>query len=280
MGEIKNIQLENITTGEKVTIYDDTEVRELMKDLENRFIAILKNYQLEPKPDNEVVSMMRQGGDVVMVKDVKAEGDVKDITITKDANIDLNQHSLNAEGGQYGDTFVMGNGANITISNGTISPSDNATLENTSATIHFKTSKVSHLTLNNVTVNGIYPIYVNNSAEGSTITINSGNYCSEYADNPAIFCNKYGTKVIINGGTFGQTGVQSPYLLNILDKLRYPTTDKQPIDFIEVRGGEFWNFDPSNNRSEGEGTNYVGEGFEVVVENVGDDKLYKVIPKI
>lgn len=45
---------------------------------------------------------------------------------------------------------------------------------------------------------------------------------------------------------------------------------------IEVKGGTFKNFDPSNNISEGEGTNFVASGYAVTAVENGSDTLYTV----
>lgn len=247
-----------------------------LDELKKYFLTALKNYQM--KSPEDILKVLKSGGDVVLVDNLESGSG---FTLTKSANIDFDGNELvSVDGVTYGDTFVMGNGADITLSNGTLNKSqNNATLENASATIHFKTTTVSHLTLNNMTVTGVYPIYINNSGVGSTVTINSGVYHSEFENNPVVFCNKYGTKVTINGGTFGQKGVHGGYILNILDSLRYPNTSHEPREFIEVFGGEFWNFNPMNNKSEGAGTNYVADGYTVVEEVDGDDILYKVVKK-
>lgn len=245
-----------------------------LDDLKKYFLTALKNYQMKSAED--ILKDVKAGGDIALVEDLESGAG---FTITKDANIDFGGNEMKSVNGvTYGDSFVMGNGADITLSNGVINKSqNNATLENASATIHFKSSIESHLTLNNMTVTGVYPIYINNSAVGSTVTINSGTFYSEYENNPVVFCNKYGTKVTINGGRFGQRGLHGGYLLNILDSLRTPNTEHTPREFIEVFGGEFWNFNPMDNKSEGEGTNYVADGYTVVAEQFDDDTLYKVV---
>ena len=65
-------------------------------------------------------------------------------------------------------------------------------------------------------------------------------------------------EVEINGGEFK---CETPkWTLNIKDKDR--ATAK-----IIVKGGKFHGFDPSNCLTEGEGTNFVAEGYKVVEEN-------------
>ena len=132
-----------------------------------------------------------------------------------------------------------------------------------------------NLTLNNVTTDG-EGVSVWMRADGNaSVTINSGNYSS---DNSHVVYSMGGGKITINGGTFGKPGQDNKeWILNIEDSARRKVSDNREL--IEVKGGEFWNFDPSNNTSEGNPTNYVADGYTVNVENVGEDKLYKVVLK-
>lgn len=231
------------------------------------------------KSDSDTITDIRKGGEFTLVKNIKATGDV---TLTKNSDLNLDGHTLSAVGGTYGDNVVIGNGANVTISNGEIAPADKATLNNQSATIIIKTASESHLTLTNTKVTGIYPIYLNSANESSSVTINGGEYYSSYEMNPAVYVGKgsssstIGGKVTIYEGTFGQKGVTSPYLLNVEDILR-KQEGKEPRDFIEVFGGIFYNFNPADNAAEGEGTNFVAEGYTVEITREGEDTIYKVI---
>lgn len=253
-------------------------------ELCNYFEILLKNYAL--KSDNELAAMIKEGGDITIISDINS---TKGYTLTKNSTIDLNGHTLDAESnGNYGDNVVIGNGANITINNGTINPALKATESNASAAIIVKTAYASTLTLNDCKVTGIYPLYVNSANKDTLVTINGGEFYttsnSSNPDNmpPAVYVGKgstgstIGGKVIINSGTFGKKGVVNNYLLNVEDVLR-KQEGKDSRNFIEVFGGTFINFDPSNNKAEGEGTNFVAEGHTVETIQDGDDIIYKVI---
>ena len=257
------------------------------KKLENKIITMLKNYNL--KSDDEIANSFKSGGDIVLVKDVKS---TNGYTLTKNTDIDLNDHALEAvSNGNYGDNIVIGNGAVVTISNGEIKPAENASAANASGTIIIKTAYESHLTLNDVKITGIYPLYLNSANENSTVTINGGEYyttmplegVSSDKMAPAVYVGKgsststIGGKVTINNGTFGQKGVVNNFLLNVEDVLR-KQEGKEPRNFIEVFGGKFYNFDPSDNKAEGEGTNFVADGYHVVETQDGEDKIYTVLP--
>lgn len=123
----------------------------------------------------------------------------------------------------------------------------------------------------NTGTNGGYGINVN---KGASLTINGGYY---YGGGTAIQVQK-GT-LVINGGTFAVEPYSSPvygyeFLLNCIDANYKNGTAK-----IIVKGGTFVNFDPSNNAAEGEGTNFVAEGYKVVSEQHGTDTWYTVVPK-
>lgn len=123
----------------------------------------------------------------------------------------------------------------------------------------------------NTGTNGGYGINVN---KGASLTINGGYY---YGGGTAIQVQK-GT-LVINGGTFAVEPYSNPdygykFLLNCIDANYKNGTAK-----IIVKGGTFVNFDPSNNAAEGEGTNFVAEGYKVVSKQNGTDTWYNVVPK-
>lgn len=254
--------------------------KEEVKNIE----SMMKNFKL--KEGDEMVDVIKKGGDVTLMSDVKSS---TDITMVRDAVVELNGHEMNAVGGKYGDNVVIGNGAEIVLKNGVVNPAETASEANASSTIIVKTSQPSKLTLDGMTVIGQpYGIYLNNSSGKAEVTINSGTYYtnSTTANAPAVYIQKPG-KVTINGGTFGKAGENNAYVLNLLDKLRHEGNDLNnpliegfdPRQYIEVKGGSFYNFDPSNNGAEGANTNFVADGYEVIAETVGNDTIYKVVAK-
>ena len=105
---------------------------------------------------------------------------------------------------------------------------------------------------------------------GSKITINNGVFKTG-ADvngeaNHVIYAA--GDSIIeINGGWFESVGVEAPMMINCQDGK----------GTIVIKGGTFVNFDPSNCVSEGENTNFVAEGYIVVMEEVEGVKYYTVV---
>lgn len=114
-----------------------------------------------------------------------------------------------------------------------------------------------------------YPLYM--SCEGATMTVKSGTFASLEDNSPAVYVQDGGF-VLIEGGEFGKSDVENEYLLNLKDSIR---AGKDPREFLLVKGGKFWNFDPANNAAEGAGTNFVADGYK----SVKTDNYYEVIPK-
>lgn len=229
----------------------------------------------------EVVNVLSAGGTVSLSQDLIISTG-KSLTLTKESILDMEGHTVEVEvGGTYGDTVVIGNGARVTLNNGEIKPAGNSSQANQSATILIKTAQASQLELNETKVTGYYPVYLNSANEESSVVINSGEYYAMHVENPAVYVGKgstgstIGGNITINGGTFGQPGITYEFLCNVEDVLR-KQEGKKPIDFITIKGGKFYNWDPSNNKSEGPGTNFVPEGYKVVKTEDGTDIIYTV----
>lgn len=135
-------------------------------------------------------------------------------------------------------------------------------------------AKKGTLTLNgNGTVNGVgdndYNIAV--WADGGEVIINGGTYTNVGArdDDCNLIYVKNGGKVIINGGTFIAEDPQ--WTLN--------SHDSKTGTFV-VKGGEFFEFDPSNVTTEPAAsgiTSWVAEGYTVETEVRTDGTWYKVV---
>ena len=119
--------------------------------------------------------------------------------------------------------------------------------------------------------NGGYGI---NVRKGAKLTINGGNY---YGGGTAVQVQE--GELTINGGIFAVEAFGEPYgynfLLNCVDAAYKNGTAK-----IIVKGGVFVNFNPADNKAEGEHTNFVADGYTVVSKKDEDsgDTLYIVLP--
>ena len=120
-------------------------------------------------------------------------------------------------------------------------------------------------------INGGYGINVRN---GAKLTINGGYY---YGGGTAVQVQK--GELTINGGIFAVEAFGEPYgynfLLNCIDAAYKDGSAK-----IIVKGGVFVNFNPADNKAEGEHTNFVADGYTVVSREDEDsgDTLYIVLP--
>lgn len=102
----------------------------------------------------------------------------------------------------------------------------------------------------------------------NVLTINGGTWIA-HGHTETIYC-QLGT-IYINGGVFKTDMEDKRYVLNCLDANFKAGTAK-----IIVKGGEFWDFDPSAN-PEGEGTSYVAEGYTVTSRQEDGHTIYKVV---
>ena len=117
------------------------------------------------------------------------------------------------------------------------------------------------------------PYVAHVSGEGIVVTVNGGTYHG----GGTVFNVEKGT-LIVNGGFFQVTPdidtKDYRYVLNCID-----ANYKNGTANIIVKGGTFVNFDPSNNLAEGEGTDFVADGYKVISEVHGEDTWYTVVPE-
>ena len=118
------------------------------------------------------------------------------------------------------------------------------------------------------------PYVAHIAGENIVVTVNGGTYHG----GGTTFNVQKGT-LIVNGGFFQVTpdvGTNDyRYTLNCIDANYKNGTAK-----IIVKGGTFVNFDPSNNLAEGEGTNFVADGYKVTSEKQSNgDIWYTVVPE-
>ncbi len=122
------------------------------------------------------------------------------------------------------------------------------------------------------TKGGAYGINVISDAN---LVINGGTY---YGGGTAVQVQE-GT-VTINGGHFAVEAFSDPdygyeFMLNCIDDNYKNDTAK-----IIVKGGTFVNFNPANCKAEGEGTNFVADGYGVVTTpQANGDVWYTVVPQ-
>ena len=117
--------------------------------------------------------------------------------------------------------------------------------------------------------NGGYAI---NVYKGAKLTIDGGKY---YGGGTAVQVQK--GELTINNGYFDAEAFSGSYgynfIINCIDSAYKDGTAK-----VAIQGGYFAHFDPSNNKAEGAGTNFVADGYvSVTSDKSGYD--YKVVQK-
>ena len=118
-------------------------------------------------------------------------------------------------------------------------------------------------------VNGGYGI---NVRKGANLTINNGYY---YGGGTVVQVQE-GT-LTINGGTFACEPYNNQaygynFMINCIDSAYQNGTAR-----VIIKGGTFINFNPANCKAEGEGTNFVADGYKVTSEKKDDDIYYTVV---
>lgn len=256
---------DNSSEGEHTTYVPEGYISIMRKSNGNRL------YTVSIDDSKDVVTKIKTGEKITLEHNLKPS-ESTNLFLGVNSDVDLNGHIIAAKGDSNKATVTITNTAEVKLSNGYIISSDIESNEGNTKPIIFIKSN-GGLELNNITIDGEgIPVWINGDGNAH-VTINSGVYSSE--DSHTLYVQK-GGKIIVNGGTFGKPGVVNDFLINIYDSTRKGHDNR---DFIEIFGGEFWNFDPSDNISEGIPTNYVNDNYTVVVEEYGDDKLYKVIQK-
>ena len=207
-------------------------------------------YPTVPATAEELKTALTAGGSVLVTKDIETNNEDTEAArniISKPTTLDLNAKIVSPDNmGNNNTNFV----ALIVDANTTINATANGGI--------------------NTGVNGGYGL---NVRKGATLTINNGYY---YGGGTTVQVQK-GT-LIINGGTFVCEPFGDPYgynfMINCIDSAYKNGTAK-----VIIKGGTFVNFDPSNCSAEGEGTNFVADGYKVTSEVKENGTYYTVVPK-
>lgn len=226
----------------------------------------------EPKTPEEIAEEYKEaivsGGDVTVKEDFAAP---EVLTPTADLNLDLNEKTVTVAAGA---DFIDVKNVKVVMTNGTtiqdLPDSD------TGSSIFYVTGSGS-LELENVELTGSRCVYLNNAK--STATIKSGKFTTLYNSAPAVYVQN-GGKVVIEDGEFMAEGkVENKYLLNLKDALVQNGED--PRDYIEVRGGTFYGYNPAESYSEPNGpVSFVAEGYHVEVQEDGGYKVVEGAAKV
>jgi hypothetical protein len=116
-------------------------------------------------------------------------------------------------------------------------------------------------------------------ANGADTVINLSGTSGFFAAEPTYVTDRSGGELIycylgtinISAGVFKNLGDDKTFLLNCYDANYRAGTAK-----IVVTGGKFYDFNPADNRAEGEHTSFVPEGYHVETSTDGDSTVYTV----
>lgn len=188
----------------------------------------------------EAINEASDGDTITLLKDYTVGNQ---IGVTSDITIDFNGKKITTETG-HGDAPAFRICADVTVKNGNFDTSDGVAANDTR-----------------------YPFIVGyrtaEEGEEGTLTIESGIY---KGDCTAVSVNR-GT-AYIKGGTFEVEPWTDSVMTNDYRYTLncYGANKENGTATIVVTGGTFKKFDPANNKADGNGTNYVAEGYEVLVE--------------
>ena len=189
------------------------------------------------------------GGNIKVDADVDVGGDV--LAVTKKTTIDMNGKTIKntadiwTGNGSDGNWSLISarNGANLTITgNGTFKAKEN-------------------------------DAFAVDVQDGSTVTIENGTFIGNMH---AVYV--YEGTAVIEGGFFDIqqksdiAGKEYEFVLNCYDANCEEGTAK-----IIVTGGTFVNFNPADCKAEGDGTDFVPDGYSVISEKHGEDTWYTVV---
>ena len=195
------------------------------------------------------------GDDIKIAPQGSGDGLVSQTTVTSDTYLDLSNRTLGVDKGSITGTLPY-TPALIAVSGATMTIDGDGVIDAEAG------------------YNNSFGINIIN---GGKLIINGGTYYG------AMSAVQVQTGLLeINGGFFDLASTikqdapeMAQYLINCIDANYKNGTAK-----VVIKGGTFVNFNPADNRSEGEGTNYVADGYKVVSETqVNGEIWYTVVPE-
>ena len=208
-----------------------------------------KNATYPAASASELKTALTTGGIISVTKDIETNN----ITDTADARM------------------VIANPTTLNLDKKIISPNDMGNNSNNFCALYVKADTTINAGKDGGVDTGTNGGYGINVMNGAKLTINGGYY---YGGGTAVQVQN--GHLVINGGTFACEPFSGSYgynfLINCIDSAYKDGTAK-----VEIKGGTFINFDPSNNAAEGAGTNFLAAGYTVKSEVKGSDTYYTVV---
>ncbi len=200
---------------------------------------------MEVNSKSRAITAMKYGKDVILGGDMQTLKLTNSTSNGQNVSIDLNGHTVSP---------AIMDGAAVLIEN------DDAD-KPTAITV------IGDGTVSGKNSGGIR-IAVQCSGAGAYIVLDGGTYVNENSENSLIYAEN-GGHITINGGTFKNN-----------DPIWTLNTQDNSGSVIEVRGGSFFEYDPSNSSTEPGGpVSFVADGYKVVSEEKADGTWYTVVPE-
>jgi hypothetical protein len=191
----------------------------------------------------EFMSIMENGGEITLDTDIILKESY--INVKGEVILNLNGHNITAKNRPT----PSGESSNVFV----VHPTGVLTINGNGKVISERSNQ------------GI-PVW----AYGGSVILNGGEYYASSPSGDLIYTSKANSSIIINGGKYVAPlrdesvpgTLNKRCAVNILDAVRDNVT-------VEVRGGEFLDFNPADNASEGPNTNFVPEGYvSETVDNI------------
>lgn len=234
------------------TVYTQEEVDALLLAKENEIYNLTKivgdiggavTYELPSQAGKSFNTLMNNNGTVKLTDDVTTGRFGPGITAKNTVKLNLNSNDLTVTGltTSSAQPAIMSRGTqNITIyGKGTIDAGGGVCIE----------------------ANGVDSVI---NLTGSTTV-----YQNDRSGAELIYC--YAGTINITNGTFKNLGENKGYMLNCYDA-NYAAGKANII----VTGGKFYDFNPADNKAEGEHTSFVPEGYHVETSTDGESTVYTV----
>ena len=247
--------------ADRETTYTKEEVDALISEKEAEIVQVKKDYnnlkeivgelggnvEWGVPADGTFNNMMKKSGTVKLGEDTTTSTYTGGITSKNKTTLNLNGKNLTFSGQTTNNPSIMTRGKQeITImGKGTFDAAGRIAVEANGADTVINLSGTTGMF-------GSEPTYVTDRSGGELI------YC-------------YLGTINISAGVFKNLGDDKTFLLNCYDANYRAGTAK-----IVVTGGKFYDFNPADNRAEGEPTSFVPEGYHVETSTDGDSTVYTV----
>jgi hypothetical protein len=247
--------------ADRETTYTKEEVDALISEKEAEIVQVKKDYnnlkeivgelggnvEWGVPADGTFNNMMKKSGTVKLGEDTTTSTYAGGITDKNETTLNLNGKNLKFSGQTTTNPGIMTRGKQkLTImGKGTFDADGRIAVEANGADTVINLSGTTGMF-------GSEPTYVTDRSGGELI------YC-------------YLGTINISAGVFKNLGDDKTFLLNCYDANYRAGTAK-----IVVTGGKFYDFNPADNRAEGEHTSFVPEGYHVETSTDGDSTVYTV----